>query len=133
MGSMRLGAETGSVMNHIMSRQTKGQPEPVVGMAATLLLWSDRHAATIISVEKQGKDTIIGVQHDHAKLTSGSIMSEAQTYDYSPNPEGRIEYFRHKNEAWESVRRNEETGRWNKTGNGGIKIGVREEYRDPSF
>lgn len=130
---MKLGAETGSLMNHLASRGTIGQPEPEIGMGATLLRWTDRQAGTIVSVERAKGVTIIGVQHDDAKLTSGTIFSESQTYDYTPNKEGRIEYFRFKDQKWESISRNPETGRWNKTGTSGVQIGVRHHYRDPSF
>ncbi len=44
---MKLGTQTGSVINHLHSRAVIGQPEPVVGMGATMLLWSDRRACTI--------------------------------------------------------------------------------------
>ena len=54
---MNLGTETGSVMNHLMSRMVRGEPAPRVGMGATLLSWTDRHAATVttgIYVPKHG-------------------------------------------------------------------------------
>lgn len=132
--SMKIGTQTGNMMNHIYSRATKGQPDPVVGMGATVLLWSDRTAGTIISVEKlKNGNIIIGVQHDNAKLASGTILSEDQEYEYTPNPEGRVEYFRWNGAgAWGGISRNPKTGRWIKGGKSVI-IGKRMQYRDPSF
>lgn len=130
---MKLGTETGSVINNIMSRQVIGQPEPEVGMGATILMWTDRRAATITKVYP-GKLTLIEVTHDYATVTSGSSFDGSAVYDYKPNPSGQKDHFRREaNGQWNPVRYNEATGRWNKTSGHGLKIGVREEYRDPSF
>lgn len=40
---MKLGSETGSLVNHLMS--TSSNDEPNIGTPATLLSWSDRAAA----------------------------------------------------------------------------------------
>jgi hypothetical protein len=132
---LKAGTQTGSLVNHLYSRGTRGQPEPVVGMGATILLWTDRHAATIVEVskDKQGR-TIIGVQEDDAKRTDSNGFSESQTYDYTRNTRSPVRYWRLNDKGfWEAIRKNEETGRWNKFDGNGIKIGVREQYWDPSF
>lgn len=115
----------GSLVNHILSNSTKGQPEPVVGMGATELQWTDRTPVTIIEVSKNGKT--IKVQEDHAKRTDDNGMSESQTYSYSANPEGRIQtYTLRKNGAW--VRKGEPMKEGSK-----LRIGIREKYHDFSF
>lgn len=127
---MKLGTQTGSLVNHLHSRSVKGQPEPEVGMGATILCYTDRRAATVVAWD--GK--ILTVCEDHAKRVDGNGMSESQRYEFSPNPNGYESNFRkNKNGMWEEVVRNPETGRWNKTGGYGLLIGRRDHYRDFSF
>ena len=133
---MKLGSETGSLVNHLMSRGTRGQPEPVVGMGATMLSWSDRHPATIIAVEKdkQGR-WLITTQADHYDRVDGNGMSESQTYEYSPNPNGfkQLWRFEENRGGWRAVARTDK-GRLVLTGSGsGLRIGQREKYHDFSF
>lgn len=133
---LKLGTETGSVINNIMSRQILNKPKAEVGMGATLLYWTDREAATIVEVIGDGltKGTIIGVRTDAWKVISGSMQDGSAEFEYMPRDEGNVSYFRiTKTGTWESIRRNPETGRWNKIGNGGIRIGSREKYHDPCF
>lgn len=134
---LKIGTQTGSLHNHLASRATKGQPKAEVGMGATLLLWTDRHAATIIAVEGDGETpgTIISVQQDHAKRADDrGPFTEDQDYEYTPDPNGRIQHFRlSKVGFWEGVVRNTDTGRWNKRDGDGLAIGYRREYRDPCF
>lgn len=132
---MKLGSQTNSLTNHILSRAVIGQPEPVVGMGATLLAWTDRHAGTIFHVEKSKSGLFfIGVREDKAIRTDKNGMSECQTYDYVPCGGGHVYYFRQtKSGTWEEVRLNDATGRYVKTGGYGLRIGERSEYRDFSF
>lgn len=116
---MKLGTETGSLINHLASRATG--PLPEVGMGATILAWSDRYAATIIYVSKSRK--LVRVQHDsHRRTDDNGGFSENQSYEYSRNPNGSVETFRLGKRGWR------------KQGGGfGLLIGHREEYRDPHF
>ncbi len=126
---MRLGSQTGNLFNHLMTRGSK--PEmPSVGDGATVCLWTDRHAATVIAVEKN----IVTVQRDIAVRTDSNGMSDCQDYEYKPDPKGNKQYFRlnMKTGRWVEVVRNSETGRWNINGNG-ISFGHRSEYHDYSF
>ena len=75
--SMRLGRETNSITNWMLST-TKGAPEPVVGMGATILMWTDRHAATIVKVTP----CTIHVKRDKAIRVDGGGMTEMQKYRY---------------------------------------------------
>lgn len=128
---MKLGSETGSFVNHLYSRSSGNAPEPEIGMGATILLWTDRHAATVTEVN--GK--VITVQQDIAKRIDKNGMSDMQDYEYERDPNGIVYNFRkNKNGKWDEVRFNEETGRWNKiNGGSGISIGFRREYYDFSF
>jgi len=130
---MKLGSKTGSVVNHLRSRQTIGQPEPVVGMGATILLWSDRHAATVTYVFIERKLTCVQVRQDDAKVISGSTHDGSAVYEYTSNKAGSPSIFRREASGeWVEVRPNWVTGRWNKVKGHGLHIGEREEYRDPS-
>jgi hypothetical protein len=123
---------TGSLQNHLYSRMVVGQPEPEVGMGATLLGYTDRHAATVTAWD--AKTQVVSVQRDHAKRIDRNGMSECQDYEYSPDPEGYVEHFRRaKDGRWQPIRWNPETGRWNKRGGDGLRLGERREYWDPCF
>jgi hypothetical protein len=129
---MKLGTQTGSLTNHILSRAVIGQPTPVVGMGATVLGWTDRHACTIVDVNAFC-DTII-VQEDNFTRADDNGISENQTYTYERNPTGAVYVFKKdKHGKWYEVRVNPKTGRYNKTGGPGLRIGERAQYHDFSF
>jgi len=117
---LKLGTQTGSLINHLYSRSKDITPE--VGMGATLCGWSDRHACTIVWVSKSGKK--IGVQGDKAIRVDNLGMSDSQNYEYERQPDSHISYF--------TLRKN---GMWKQVGSsyGCLKIGVRDEYYDYSF
>lgn len=115
---MRLGTETGSVVNYVMSG-SQGGPVPTVGMPATILLWTDRHAATVVAVSPSGKT--VTVREDRAIRTDRNGLSEIQHYTYTPNPDGALTTFRLGKRGWRSA------------GGRGLHLGERAEYRDPSF
>ncbi len=126
---MKIGSQTNSLTNHILSRAVIGQPEPAIGMGATLLAWTDRHAATI----KVVNGDLITVQEDTALRISGSTQDGSAAYEYAANPTGAVYVFKkQKNGTWAEVRLSEKN-RWVKTGGYGLRVGSREEYRDPSF
>lgn len=124
---LRLG-QGGSLNNRLDETRVKGAPEPVVGMGATILMYTDRHAGTITEVRtnKKGKATGIAVVEDKATRTDTNGMSESQTYSYERG-EGAPEWY---------TRR--VTGQWVKEGeslrNGQVvAIGYRNAYHDYSF
>ena len=131
---MRLGTETASVMNNIMSRAVIGQPEPAVGMGVTFLKWTDREPGTIYEVFKVGKSTYITVTADDAKRIDNNGMSESQEYEFTPCPDGYRSVFRKnlKTGMWERVTKTE-SGRWAKAGGEGLRIGERDKYYDFTF
>jgi hypothetical protein len=114
---------------------TNGQPEPVVGMGATLLQWTDRDPATIIEVKKTKAGAwIVAVQEDNAQRTDNNGFSESQEYEYSANPNGSISYFRfEEGKGWRGISPGKKPGSWKLNGGGGLRIGEREKYHDFSF
>ena len=134
---MKIGTETNCLVNHLYSRMTKGAPTPVVGMGATILGWTDRHAATITSVnELKSKKWMyeIEVQRDSKKVISGSIHDGSADFFYTPNIEGSKDIYRMDRNTgkWINGYINPETKRFIKLG-GSLIIGFRESYIDPSF
>ena len=132
---MELGGRNGtnSVTNWLLSG-TKGQPEPTVGMGATILCWTDRHAGTIVKVWKDRKVYLIEVQEDKATRTDKNGMSECQEYSYEANPAGLTTTFMMtKTKGWIQAYVGE-TGRWRQIqGGNGLRIGERRKYNDFSF
>ena len=110
---MKLGTETGSVMNHIFSGSNT---QPEVGMGASILAWTDRYAATIVKVTR----CQIHVRRVTAKMVSGDCQTELCEYEYEENPNAPVMIFRKTKRGW-------------KCNGYGLLIGVRDEYRDPSF
>lgn len=113
---MKLGTETGSLVNHLMSG-TKGEPTPTVGMGCTILGWSDRHAGTIVKVTP----TQVHVQQDVATRTDKNGASEIQEYTYAPDTTAPVQVFRKTKRGWRS------------TAGDGLRVGDRREYHDYSF
>lgn len=105
---------------------TMTQPTPTVGMGATAGYGSDAYPYTIVAVSPSG--TRISVQEDTAELVSapGPIGSR-EDYIYKPNPEGQIKHYSlRKNGYWYPVGSDMHSG-------GGLAVGVRRYYQDPSF
>ena len=131
---MKLGTETASVVNHLHSRAVVGQPVPEVGMGATVLHWTDRSPATVVEVFKIGKAVAFTVQEDRAKRIDQNGMSECQTYEFSPNPDGCKRTFKQlPNGTWTGVWLNPQTKRWSSNAGEGVLLGVRGKYHDFSF
>lgn len=132
---MKLGTQTASVMNNIMSRAVIGQPAPYVGMGATLLGWTDRYPATIVQIctNKAGEIVEIQVQEDDAKRIDQNGMSEDQDYEYTPNTSGTCYRFKKDRKGmWREIRMGDK-GRMVFTGGRGLRIGEREKYYDFTF
>jgi hypothetical protein len=136
---VKLGTQTGSVINHLHARATIGQPTPVVGMGATILLWTDRCAGTIIEVKELATSTRwqheIRVQRDRSKVVAGSGHDGSAVYSFEPNPNGPVEIFRSRRDGgqWVACRTNDKGNVVVQNSGHGLRIGEREEYRDPSF
>ena len=135
-----------SLTNDTMQRATKGQPEPTIGMGATLLSYSDRHAATITAVNSLSYnrwDCLIRVQQDVARMVSGSGHDGSAVYEFTRNPEAKVLMFARRvgTGRWDSVRLAEYKHRSGATSSRfvsadvgrGLAIGFRSEYYDPHF
>lgn len=84
---LRAGTETGSLFNSVISGLA--MPKPTAGMGATVLMWTDRRAATIVEVSASGKR--VGVREDKSiPLFEG--MTDAQSYRYEPG-DGPVDYY----------------------------------------
>jgi len=134
---MNIGTQTSSLVNHLYSRMTVDAPSPKVGMAATTLSWSDRHAATVTEVtELCGKRWLyeIRVVDDNVSVVSGSTHDGSATFAFTPNPRGYANLYRmdRKTRAWVKGYINQDTGKFKK-GQGGLILGRRDHYVDPSF
>jgi len=77
MKAMKLGSETGSFFNHLMSNNNS---IPEVGKGATILYWTDREAYEVIEVSNDGKECKI--QRYNAKRVDKLGMSDSQEYEY---------------------------------------------------
>jgi hypothetical protein len=108
----------GSWNNHLYADAE--QPVPEVGMGATLVMWTDRKPATVIRISASGKT--FWIQEDDAKRVDKNGMSDAQVYEYTPDPEGIVHRCcRHRD------------GRYHTSGGTTVCIGVRSRYYDFSF
>lgn len=115
-----MAQEYGSLTN-LLSSKGKQTIVPEVGMGATQICWTDRHAFTVIEVSKSGKRC--KVQADKAIRTDKNGMSECQEYTYEPDPKGYVREL--------SLRRD---GKWKAVGTTELfRLGHREEYYDYSF
>lgn len=107
---------SGSLVNHLSGTPAGLVPE--VGMGATQLCYTDRHAYTVIEVSKSGKTC--KVQADKAIRTDNNGMSEMQSYTFERNPEGAIVTLRKTKKGWTHKGQR-------------FALGYRSEYHDYSF
>jgi hypothetical protein len=113
-----MSQEHGSFQNTILG---SSEPVPVVGMGATEYKWTDRCAYTIVRVSESGKT--FWMQEDKAERVDANGMSEAQSYEFTPDPTAPLV----------EVRINKRLG-WKIVGGGGrVGIGHRSAYYDYSF
>ena len=122
----KLGRDTNSVVNWIYGNSAN--PIPQVGMGATMLCWTDRHAMTVHMVDLKGKVKKMWVSEDTAKRIDKNGMSESQDYEYSNDNQNHPE-------RWTLCTLRKD-GRWhmgNRLSGACVMIGVRREYYDYSF
>lgn len=118
----------GNLHNRIDENRTP--TNPTEGMGATILMYSDRHAATIVQVTFGGLGTgptEVAIQEDKSIRTDANGMSESQGYRYEPNTDAVRRYFtKRKNGRWV------EKGHSQKNGTT-LLIGVRDSYHDYGY
>ena len=127
---MKLGTQTGSLINHIISNTVNG--EIAEGTHATLLSWSDRHPATIIKVFEKGVYTYLHARRDVVEYHK----DQSGKFDIVDGSDDNYLTFRFKTDGssgFQKVRINPESGRYAKIGDGGLAVGAREYYYDPHF
>ena len=130
----------GSAYNMLYANTAK--PDVKVGDGATMLLWSDRHAATVVAVRyfktgtRKGQVKEVDVQRDKATRVDTNGMSESQEYEYQPQPDAPVRTYRAdaKGRLRELVpeERLPNHGPW-RMGTAGLLVGARREYHDFSF
>lgn len=94
---------------------------PTVGMPATIQMYSDKHAATVIAVT----DTTIVVQRDIATRVDENGMSESQKYTFERDPHGMTITFKWGKRGLYSGSANDPSST--------LKLGERREWYDFSF
>lgn len=134
---MNIGTQTNSLVNHLYSRMTVGAPAPEVGMAATTLSWTDRHAATVTKVYELNSATYsheIEVVEDKVLVINGSTHDGSATFAFVPNEGGNADVYRmeRKTGNWVRGHISRQTRRFLKLP-GGLILGRRDHYVDPSF
>lgn len=123
----------GNLHNRIM--ESSRQPAPEIGMGATIIMYSDRHAGTVVLATPVKGREFVTVQADKAIRTDDFGMSDTQSYRYERDPHGRGWNFRKdKTGRWTEVVRNLKTKRWNQVeGGAGLLLGERDTYHDYGF
>ena len=96
--------------------------DPAVGIGATEVMWTDRQAFTVVQVKGPGR---IVVQRDQVTRRDGNGMSDAQAWDFEPDPEGERVELRLTGDGWR--------GRGGKRYGRRFTVGVRCEYFDFGF
>ncbi len=118
-----------SIINSTLGSMTIGQPDPVVGMGGTVLLYSDRNPCTIFRVFTYRKCTAVEVRldnwtHDEEGYMTGSTV----------NVKGITYYFVFKDGRWKELNHDTATGKFKTVQGGwGFLIGQRQGYYDRSF
>jgi hypothetical protein len=104
-----------------MKKKLTTSETPRVGMGVTISVGSDSYPATIIQVTLNNRKIVF--QYDSYKRTDNNGMSESQTYEFTPDSNGRIECA--------TLRKD---GRYRITGGQTpVHIGSRSAYYDYSF
>lgn len=112
----------GSLMNRIAENYR--QPLPKTGMGATILMYTDRHAATVVQIVTPFE---IIIQEDTATRTDKNGMSECQQYAYTPNLEAvRLRVRKNRLGQWKIVKNQP-------LGGTVVSLGERDHYHDYSF
>lgn len=111
----------GSLHNRLAERMVS--PEPFVGMFATELMWSDRHAYEVIAVKDSRHVTVRALK---ATMVPGTDWLD-QEYELSSDENGSVaQLFKKKNGQW--VQRYSDRSYGNR-----FALGFASEYEDPSF
>ena len=113
----------GSFQNMMLggSKSATAPEIPAIGDGATLLYWTDRDPATVTRIEKIRGRYRVYIRLDKATRLDSNGMSDAQDYEFTPDPDAREEECRFRK------------GRWETTGGTAVAFGFRSKYYDYSF
>lgn len=149
----------GSVVNRIM--ENSRYPEIVVGMGATVCMYSDRSPYTVVAVRKDAKGNVTEIDIQGDRVSRNLAVWPDQRYEITPaDPEGttyatidgklrrRLPFA----SGWDPTPvpvqtwRMDKSGRLRRTyindngrrvlapkGSDGLSLGGRDKYQDPSF
>ena len=127
---LNLGTQTGSLTNYIYSWMLSHSPEQAtVGDGATILMWTDRYAGTVLKKFTKGKSAYVEIQEDHATPCGDN------EYRYSRDTQGRIWTFRYdpSKDQWRCVEK-QPSGRYKLTNSQpGVAFKIRTKFHDNSF
>lgn len=125
--AMKLGPETGSLMNYLQSGSKDNLPN--VEKGATELLWTDRRAYFVNSVSKDSKSCTI--ERAKAVRIDNNGMSDCQNYRYEREENPVIYNLRFRYGSWYIDHGKDSVyGRYSKIN---IKFGYMNAYHDYSF
>ena len=122
--SSRRRPMVGSFTNRILEA-TRSSAPVVVGQGATVILYTDRHAATVVEVSKDARRVV--VQRDIAKRVDKNGISESQVYEFERDPSAPRETF-----TLRASGKYIAVGESMRTGTV-LRIGERSAYHDYSF
>lgn len=121
---MNLGIEIGRPRSPVANELT-----PEVGMGVTIYAYSDRYAGTIHAI----RGSVLVVTEDDAKRVDRNGMSECQEYEFTPNPNNRLHFFK-KNRKGMWVKCEYNNGRFVLAPRSYVlRLGVRSRYYNFSF
>ncbi len=95
--------------------------EPIVGMGATILFWSDRHAYEVLSVSEDGTDVVIQ-RYRTCRIDNEPPFSIGQRYEFKELEHNLVSVKKIEN-SWKLMNRH--TGRWDDVS---IVFGVKDEF-----
>ena len=113
--------KTNSLINNVMLNSI--DPEPEVGMGATVCMWSDRVAHTIVEIrrfktgKRAGQVSAVVTQRDKATRVDSNGMSDAQSWEYERDTDAPLCLWKVKKDG----------------SFGSLSVGHRSHYYDFSF
>jgi hypothetical protein len=112
-----------TLQNYGLSIEEFRATVPEVGMAATVCMYSDSHAATVSRISASGKT--LWIRQDIAKVVSGTAHDGSAVYEYTRDDSAP-------EEKYTRGRGKMNYGQWS-DGCTRLSLGNRREYRDPHF
>lgn len=126
---MKLGKETGSLINHLMSKSNDNFPtNENKDKGATVLHWTDRSAYFVNEVGKSGKVAVI--ERAKAIRSDNNGMSDSQSYTFERNENTQEIVVRFRYGRWWEEHNNDGKKHYSPIN---IKFGMMSEYYDYSF